>query len=160
MEWRGLKYCVCDWPQFNNRRIVDYSDTYEVSSEGDIRFRKTKELLEKKINRDGYQFVTLVKDGIEKDRTVHRIVASTYQDKCGEINEVVNHLDWNKTNNSVSNLQWCTNKENLEYGGNPNVPPKRKKNKGENGPYKGEGSHAPRLIEDFDWRKYRLTTIE
>lgn len=149
-EWRNLKFCWCEYPNFDNRKIIDYSGLYEVSNLGNIRDFLTKEEIEKCLDESGYQFVVLKdKDGNIKNRKVHRIVATTFQDKCGEINEVVNHLDWDKTNNSTENLQWCTNKENLAYGGNPDRSKWKTKKKNSK---ETECSHI-KVIPEIDWRK-------
>lgn len=65
---------------------------------------------------DQYLSVNLNVGGKNKILKVHRIVASTFMDICGEYNEVVNHLDENKMNNAASNLRWTTNIGNLTWG--------------------------------------------
>ena len=63
-----------------------------------------------------YSTVILNVNGRNKHLKVHRIVASSFPEICGEFNEVVNHLDENKLNNSASNLKWTTYVENLSWG--------------------------------------------
>lgn len=70
----------------------------------------------KEFTRFGYKYVKILINEKEKSCKVHRIVACTFTDVCGEFNEVVNHLDENKNNNSANNLQWTTNKENISWG--------------------------------------------
>lgn len=87
---------------------------YTVNENGQV-FTQSGEPLKEKI-RYGYKYVQLLVNGKNKWCKVHRIVASTFTDICGEFNEVVNHLDENKLNNCASNLEWTTNYENVHYG--------------------------------------------
>lgn len=87
-----------------------YSDNYEISSDGHVRNTKTKRILHEFVGTDGYlrsQF-----DG--KTRLIHRAVAQTYLKNPNGLPEV-NHIDGNKTNNSVKNLEWCTRNHNLKH---------------------------------------------
>lgn len=64
--------------------------------------------------KNGYKTVSIIKDGNHKTLLVHRIVASTFiypADKSLDIN----HIDGIKDNNKVSNLEWCTRKENMVH---------------------------------------------
>ena len=62
--------------------------------------------------KTGYR-VSLWKDGVKKDFLVARIVATTF---LGESNLTVNHIDGNRFNNNVKNLEWCSIKENIQKG--------------------------------------------
>ena len=93
---------------------------YEVSNkEGRIRslnyrgLGRTEVLKPRKVR--GYYMVTLTKDGKTQCFYVHRLVATMFIPNP-ENKPFVNHKDENKLNNSVENLEWCTNKENLNYG--------------------------------------------
>ena len=86
-------------------------DNYEVSSDGRVRNKKTGRILTPVLNKkEGYGRVRL--DG---DRQyVHRLVADSFFD--GEHSRMdVNHIDGDKNNNSVSNLEWCTRRENIQH---------------------------------------------
>ena len=63
----------------------------------------------------GYERVNLKKDGIEKTMQVHRLVALAFLPNPQNKPEV-NHIDENKENNNVDNLEWVTSKENANYG--------------------------------------------
>lgn len=102
------------------RAIKEYPN-YEVSNQGRVRNIKTHRILQPSYTKDGYQFVGLYKDGKQKYYRINRLVAEafipipqTYLDK-GYSKETlqVDHIDENKQNNSVANLQWLTHKENL-----------------------------------------------
>ena len=111
---RGLKIYYGNASKWNDENFHDLSEKYLVSEEGKVYTVLGEEL--KQYCREGYLYVKLEIGNKERLTKVHRIVACTYTDICGEYNEVVNHLDENKKNNNVNNLRWCTNKENLSWG--------------------------------------------
>lgn len=64
---------------------------------------------------NGYLFVALSRDGIKKQLSVHRLVASAFVPNPNEL-PMVNHIDEDKTNNACSNLEWCDAEYNANYG--------------------------------------------
>lgn len=62
-----------------------------------------------------YYYVSLSKNNIQKSYRVHRLVAKHFIPNPNNFPEV-NHKDENKLNNSVDNLEWCTNYYNQNYG--------------------------------------------
>ena len=93
-----------------------YLDTqYEVSNLGNVRNKKTKAVLSQEDTGNGYLCVGLQIDkGVYKKTRVHRMVAMTFLEfqRTEERNEV-DHINGNKSDNSVDNLRWCTHKENM-----------------------------------------------
>ena len=86
---------------------------YEVSSYGQIRNRKSGEIL-KVSTTGGYAHIEL-RYGVNKHCLVHRLVATAFIPNPHHLN-VVNHKDENKLNNRADNLEWCTNQYNCTYG--------------------------------------------
>lgn len=61
-------------------------------------------------NNKGYLVITI--NGVKE--LVHRVVAKTYI-PCNDTSLTVNHIDGNKENNSVKNLEWCSNNDNMRH---------------------------------------------
>lgn len=87
-----------------------FDDHYEISYDGHIRNAKTKRVLHEYAGKDGY----LRTQFAGKTRLIHRAVATTYLDNPLKLPEV-NHIDGNKMNNSVDNLEWCSRNSNLKH---------------------------------------------
>ena len=88
---------------------------YEVLSNGTVWSNKTHRFLRPAISSTGYETVSLMVDGSPKTMLVHRLVAKTYLPNPDGL-PVVNHIDENKLNNDVSNLEWCTQEHNANWG--------------------------------------------
>lgn len=100
------------------RRIRGFPG-YEVSSEGRVRSYKDSHgrvtndwhLLKPIMNNRYYRVVLFDKDHVPCTKTIHRLVAETFMPVQDE-SLVVDHVDCDKTNNSLSNLEWVTCREN------------------------------------------------
>lgn len=66
------------------------------------------------VNRIGYRVVNIVKNGVSKTICIHRLVAETFIPNP-ENKPQVNHINGNKTDNRVENLEWVTNQENQTH---------------------------------------------
>lgn len=120
------------------KEVVGYESLYEVSNTGLVRgmpktvsgnhlkeFRKIPSREKKQCYLHGYPAVTLFKGGKPKLIKVHRLVCEAFLPNPSNL-PMVNHKDSVKTNNQVSNLEWCTAKQNIEHmilaGRNYQVP--------------------------------------
>lgn len=120
--------------------VKGYEDFYQISNLGNIsNYRK---VLKPFINNSGYQVIDLRVNGIRKKFLIHRLVAKHVIVNPQNL-KVVNHKDGNKLNNSVDNLEWCTNSENILHarrtGLNPYNFPTRNKKLGKVSRYRGVG---------------------
>ena len=97
-----------------NMKPVKGFDGYFVDEDGNV-FNGKLHKLKPCVNEFGYLRLQLYSNGTRKNVTIHRIVAETFLDNPNNYKEV-NHKDENKTNNSVSNLEWCTSSYNKQYG--------------------------------------------
>lgn len=90
---------------------------YLINENGDVKSLITNKIMRTKIDRYGYKTIGLVKDNGKKwYATIHRLVALTYIDNPQpDVFNQVNHIDGNKLNNHVSNLEWCSPKANVNH---------------------------------------------
>ena len=97
--------------------IDGYEGLYQVSNKGNVKslYNGSERILRPRQNRDGYLRVQLFKNTAAQDRLVHRLVAEAFIPNLYNKSQV-NHLDENKKNNCVDNLEWATAKENSNYG--------------------------------------------
>ena len=86
---------------------------YKVYKNGDIYGKRGK--LKQRLNADGYYDVTVGYKNHRTSRKVHRIVMMAWKPLDDYEGMEVNHIDYDRTNNSLDNLEWMTHKENVEY---------------------------------------------
>lgn len=94
-------------------------DGYEYEVSNYARVRSTSRYSRKKMlipspNKSGYLRVQLHRDEIRKQFYLHRLVAMYFVDNP-DSKEYVNHIDSNLRNNVPSNLEWCTQQENVAH---------------------------------------------
>lgn len=107
--------------------IKDYEGLYQVSNLDNVRSLErvvthkttgSRTIREKilKLNNDnnGYFYVSLSKDGKKKNFKIHRLVAEAFIPNPENLPQV-NHIDENKSNNKITNLEWSTSLSNLNH---------------------------------------------
>lgn len=112
--------------------IKDY-ENYQISDTGIVINKKTGREL-KQQEKKGYMNVSLFKDGIKKNKLVHRLVAEAFIENIKNYPQV-NHKNENTHDNCVDNLEWCTALYNSNYGKHKD---RIKKRMLENNPFKGK----------------------
>jgi hypothetical protein len=125
------------------RDVEEYKGLYQVSNYGRVKrlskmvntsiknskFRCLKEKILKSLNNGkNYLSVTLVKENNVKYCKVHRLVAQAFLKK-DDFKDFINHKDYNRENNRVDNLEWCTSQYNNEYSHNKHIYQKDLNNK-------------------------------
>lgn len=93
---------------------IEAYDGYYVSNRGYIVSNKREPIILKQfVTNRGYATVNLHKEGKAKRFTIHRLVAFAFLKDSYFEDAVINHIDENQLNNNVENLEWVTQKENL-----------------------------------------------
>ena len=104
--------------------VVGYEELYKVSDRGNIYSVVRKDSMGRKQggitlksapHSNGYLQVVLYKNGVKKTKYIHRLVLEAFIENPDNLPEV-NHMDEDKTNNELSNLEWCTREYNVNYG--------------------------------------------
>lgn len=94
--------------------IPGYEGVYLVSNKGNIKRISTNKILKPYENkRNGYLTINLSNKG-RKNLRIHRIVAKAFLPNPNN-KPYINHIDGNKKNNNITNLEWCTQKENVDH---------------------------------------------
>lgn len=94
--------------------IEGFDGIYSVSNYGEVRNNKTGRLMKQRKTEKGYLRVGLTNNEKPKCMRVHRLVAQAFIPNPDDKPEV-NHIDFNKENNCVNNLEWVTGKENAKH---------------------------------------------
>lgn len=103
--------------------IKDFEGIYKISNIGriisveryDTLGRRVKaKMLKVRDDGRGYNQVDLSKEAIRYTYKVHRLVALAFLEKA-HTTETINHMDGNKTNNRIDNLEWMTRAENTKH---------------------------------------------
>ena len=95
--------------------IKEWEEFYEISNFGNVRNIKTKKLLNGDINNCGYYRVQLNHNGKKQRFFRHRLVATHFIPNTDKTKKFVNHIDGDKSNNTVTNLEWVTQSENEKH---------------------------------------------
>jgi DNA-binding NarL/FixJ family response regulator len=94
-------------------------ENYAISTKGEVKSLRFNRLLKPANSDAGYLYVNLVNNKINKSTAVHKLVIENFGEGKPAENYVVDHLDGNKNNNAIENLQWVSVKENtLRYYNN------------------------------------------
>lgn len=103
------------------KEIKGWEGRYDVSNNGEIRswyygLKRLSEprLLKIKTDKDGYRVITLHHGDIKKTYIVHRLVAIAFLPNPQKLPQI-NHIDGDKNNNSVDNLEWCSSQKNMRH---------------------------------------------
>ena len=96
---------------------VDYPDYFKISNDGQVYSKRTNRILVQGTLKNGYKVISSKiggRSGKSICLKVHRMVAKSFISNIDN-KPMVNHIDGDKTNNHVSNLEWCTASENTQH---------------------------------------------
>lgn len=93
--------------------IKNFEGTHSVTEDGHIYRYSNGQAIEvaQVKHTQGYLYSTLTRNGVQTNVLVHRVLAEAFIPNP-ENKKYVNHIDGNKSNNDLSNLEWCTSREN------------------------------------------------
>lgn len=94
--------------------IKGYEGRYQVNTQGQIKSLRRNIIMSLLLGGNGYYKVGLRNSSGKVRHIVHRIVAETFIDNPHQKPQV-NHIDGNKLNNNVCNLEWVTASENIQH---------------------------------------------
>lgn len=100
-------------------KLITNSRNYYITPDGRV-FSGSKELKQTKTPQGYLKVRIYYVDGTSRDQKVHRLVAMEYIPNPLNKKEV-NHIDANKTNNDISNLEWVTHAENMRHAHDNNL---------------------------------------
>jgi len=87
---------------------------FEISKCGIIRNAKTKAIKSQYVSDTGYYMITISKNNKSKPYRVHRLLANSFIENSENLKEV-NHIDGNKLNNELINLEWVSHFGNMQH---------------------------------------------
>ena len=95
--------------------IAGYGGLYQISNQGRVKSLKSNKvkILKLILDKDGYNVISLSSD-VKKQFRVHRLVAIAFIPNPENLPQI-NHVDGDKCNNNVANLQWCDASENMKH---------------------------------------------
>ena len=105
------------------RDIVGYEGLYQISKQGQVKRLERaatdgrlirEKILNRRISPSGYYRVNMRKNGGRKCHLVHRLVPEAFIPNPGT-KPFINHIDGDKLNSVVENLEWVTPKENVDH---------------------------------------------
>ncbi len=101
---------------------------YKVSNTGKV-IGKYKKELKPADNGNGYLHIVLMINGFKKHKYIHRLVAELFIPNPKKLPQI-NHIDGNKNNNDISNLEWCTSSHNLFHASKIGLTNRKGENNG------------------------------
>lgn len=99
--------------------VKGYEGIYKISKDGRVWSNMSMRYIGSDVN-GAYSIVDLRKDGNQNIKTIHRLVAEHFIPNPDNLREV-NHIDGNKHNNDISNLEWVSSSRNTKHGWENNL---------------------------------------
>lgn len=103
--------------QIIRKPIKGWEDLYEITNTGKVYSIRRNKYLSPRLSMDGYNRVCLCRDKYRREYRIARLVAENFIDNPDNKPEV-NHIDYNRQNDYVENLEWVTSQENTLHSYN------------------------------------------
>lgn len=102
--------------------LIGYEEEYSISNYGRLKSKQKEEFIRKpNITPKGYARIAISKNGIQKNKFIHNLVALTFIGKPANERMQVNHKNGIKLDNNVDNLEWVTPSQNLQHAYDNNL---------------------------------------
>lgn len=98
----------------DSKDIKGYEGIYKIYPNGIVFSVVSNRIKKPEMSNRGYLRINLFKNGKGKHYSVHRLVAENFIDNPKNY-AIVNHIDGNKVNNDVTNLEWCDASYNMKH---------------------------------------------
>ena len=95
-------------------KVIDKFPNYNISEDGTITNLTTRYIKKPWLSKNGYYYVDLQHKGYKQKVPLHRLLAIAFIPNPDN-KRTVNHIDGNKQNNSLTNLEWATDAENMQH---------------------------------------------
>lgn len=96
-------------------KVMKESNNYEISNYGKVRTIKSGKIRKTTINNKGYEQIIICINKKPQSFYIHRLVANNFIENPNNYKEI-NHINENKLDNRVCNLEYCNTKYNCNYG--------------------------------------------
>ena len=93
--------------------VIEEFPNFLISNKGRVKDRDTGRIKKVHISNQGYPQVSFIEGSKNSQRSIHRLMATAFVDGGGP-GLIVRHIDEDKTNYSLDNLEWVTKEEHLE----------------------------------------------
>ena len=98
----------------NEWRSISELPNYAINEFGEVKNIKRGNKLKPRVDTRGYLSIQFKVNNTTLNRTIHRLVGITFLENIHNLPEL-NHIDGNKLNNHVSNLEWVTKSQNMQH---------------------------------------------
>jgi hypothetical protein len=95
-------------------KIISELPQYAVNEFGEVKNIKRGNILKPRVDTRGYLTIQFKINTITLNRTIHRLVGLAFLENINNLPEI-NHIDGNKLNNHISNLEWVSKSENMQH---------------------------------------------
>lgn len=95
-------------------KVIFGYPNYSISSSGVVTNIKTNKTVKAFPDKDGYSVINLYNKAGMKTLKIHRLVASAFIDNPCNLPQI-NHRDGNKSNNALTNIEWCSGSSNMKH---------------------------------------------
>ena len=95
-------------------KIITGYPNYAISECGKVKSLRFDRILKSANSNNGYLYVNLLEDCTRKTTAIHKLVMEHFGPVKPSPNLIIDHIDGNKTNNQIQNLQWLSISSNTE----------------------------------------------